>query len=61
VDFLQNADSVFVNEVQDKMIELRSQAQIKPLKMKSTEEQIKKGAPVSFDVPITFDNSNFFV
>jgi len=60
-DFLQNADSVFVNEVQDKMIELRSQAQIKPLKMKSTEEQIKKGAPVSFDVPITFDNSNFFV
>jgi len=60
-EFLQNADSVFVNEVQDLMIKLRSQAQIKPLKMKSSEEQIKKGAPVSFDVPITFDNSNFFV
>ena len=61
IEFLQNADSVFVNEVQDLMIKLRSQAQIKPLKMKSSEEQIKKGAPVSFDVPITFDNSNFFV
>ena len=61
IEFLQNADSVFVNEVQDLMIKLRSQAQIKPLKMKSSEDQIKKGAPVSFDVPITFDNSNFFV
>lgn len=60
-EFLQNADSVFVNEVQEGMIQIRNQAQIKPLKMKSTEEQIKKGAPVTFDVPLTFDNSNFFV
>ena len=29
--------------------------------MPYSEEQIKKGAPVTFDVPLTFDNSNFFV
>ena len=60
-DFLTNADSKFVNGVQDQMILLRNQAQIKPMRMKSTEEQIKKGAPATFDVPVTFDNSNFFV
>ncbi len=61
IDFLKNANSKFVNEVQDKMLNLRGQASIKPMTMKSTEAQIKKGAPVSYQVPLTFDNSNFFV
>ena len=60
-EFLNNADSKVVNEMQDEMIKLRSQAQVKPITLKSTEEQIKKGAPVTFTVPLTFDNSNFFV
>lgn len=60
-EFLNNADSKVVNEMQDEMIKLRSQAQVKPITLKSTEEQVKKGAPVTFTVPLTFDNSNFFV
>ena len=60
-EFLNNADSKVVNEMQDEMIKLRSQAQVKPITLKSTEEQIKKGEPVDFTVPVTFDNSNFFV
>jgi hypothetical protein len=60
-EFLNNADSKIVNEMQEQMVSLRSQAQIKPIQLKSSEEQIKKGAPVSFAVPLTFDNSNFFV
>jgi len=60
-EFLSNAESKIVNEMQEQMIKLRSQAQIKPITLKSNEEQIKKGAPVSFTVPLTFDNSNFFV
>lgn len=60
-EFLSNAESKIVNEMQEQMIMLRSQAQIKPITLKSNEEQIKKGAPVSFTVPLTFDNSNFFV
>jgi hypothetical protein len=34
---------------------------VKPLKLKASEEQIKKGAPASYEVPVTFDTSNFFV
>jgi hypothetical protein len=60
-EFLNNADSKLVNEMQDEMIKLRSQAQVRPIQLKATDEQIKKGAPVSFTVPLTFDNSNFFV
>ena len=60
-EFLNNADSKVVNEMQDEMINLRKQAQVKPIQLQATEEQIKKGAPVNFTVPLTFDNSNFFV
>ncbi len=60
-EFLNNADTKTVNDLQNKMLEIRNQAQVKPIKLKSTDEQIKKGAPVSFEVPLTFDNSNFFV
>jgi hypothetical protein len=60
-EFLNNAYSKLVNEMQDEMIRLRSQAQVRPIQLKATDEQIKKGAPVSFTVPLTFDNSNFFV
>lgn len=59
--FLENANSKVTREIQDKVNELRGQAAIKPMKVKSTEEQIKKGAPVTYDLPITFDNANFFV
>ena len=48
-------------EVENKLMELRGQGAVKPLKMKATEEQIKKGAPVTYEVPVTFDTSNFFV
>ena len=60
-EFLNNADSKTVNDLQNKMLEIRNQAQVKPIKLKTSEEQIKKGAPVTFEVPLTFDNSNFFV
>ena len=57
---LINLDSKYATEIQDKLSTLRLQAQIPPSKIKSTEEQIKKGAPATFEVPLTFDNSNFF-
>ena len=59
-DFINNASSAVVNEIQEGVLSLRSQAQIKPLKMQATEEQIKAGAPASYEVPLTFDNANFF-
>ena len=57
---INNCEAKIINEVQDKLVEVRQQAQIKPLKIKATVEQIKQGVPATFDVPITFDNSNFF-
>jgi hypothetical protein len=50
-----------VKEIEDKLTTLRGQGAVKPLKMKATEDQIKKGAPVTYEVPVTFDTSNFFV
>ena len=59
-DFCDNCDAKVINEIQDELAIIRSQAQIKPIKLQSTEEQIKKGAPTSYEVPVTFDSSNFF-
>ena len=50
-----------MKELQDKLIELRTQGAVQPVKLKATEEQIKKGAPVSYEIPVTFDTANFFV
>ena len=60
-EFLNNTGSALVNEIQEGVLSLRSQAQIKPLRMQSTEEQIKKGAPANYEIPLTFDNAKFFV
>lgn len=59
--FIQNADARMIKELETKLAEMRQQGSIKPIRIKATEEQIKAGAPVSYDVPITFDNANFFV
>jgi len=42
------------------LAKIRAQAQVKPITLKATEDQIKKGVPASYEVPITFDSSNFF-
>ncbi len=60
IEFCENTPAKDLGEIQDKLSDLRLQAQIPPVMMKATEEQIKLGAPVNYEVPITFDNSNFF-
>jgi hypothetical protein len=60
-EFVNNANAVLIKEIEDKLIQLRGQGAVKPLKLKATEEQIKKGAPATYEVPVTFDTSNFFV
>lgn len=60
-EFIQNADAKTIKELENKLADIRQQGSIKPVRIKSTEEQIKAGAPVTYEVPITFDNANFFV
>lgn len=59
--FVENADAKLIKELETKLIDIRQQGSIKPFKAKATEEQIKAGAPATYEVPITFDNANFFV
>jgi len=61
LDFIKNADAKIVRELENKLGNIRQQGSIKPVKVKATEEQIKAGAPATYEVPITFDNANFFV
>ena len=60
IEFCNQADTKTVKEIEQKIQSLKLQAQTPPLKIKATEEQIKKGVPATYDVPITFDQSNFF-
>ena len=60
-EFVDNANAKIIKEIENKIVALRSQGAVKPLKLKATEEQIKNGAPATYEVPITFDTANFFV
>ena len=60
IEFCNKADSKTIKEIEDKLSQLRVQAQTPALKIKATDEQIKAGVPATYEVPMTFDNSNFF-
>ncbi len=59
-DFIANVDTKVTREIELVLGDLRSQCSMKPIQLKATEEQIKKGAPASYEVPVTFDTANFF-
>ena len=59
-EFVDNANATVIKEIEAKLTALRTQGAVKPLKMKATEDQIKAGAPASYEIPLTFDQSNFF-
>ena len=60
-DFIENAESKLTKEIEEELAKIRLQGSVQPIPMKATEEQIKNGAPATYTIPITFDNSNFFV
>ncbi len=60
-DFIENAESKLTKEIEEELSKIRLQGAVPPIQMQATEEQIKKGAPANYTIPITFDNSNFFV
>ena len=59
-EFIQNADKEFYDEVLKHIEAQRDAFALEPLKVKSNDEDIQKGAPKSYEVAITFDQSNFF-
>ena len=60
-EFVEKANATLIKELQDELVNLRTQGAVQPIKLKASEEQINKGAPASYEIPVTFDTANFFV
>lgn len=59
-EFVENADATVYNAIKKHVEDLKDRFSTKPLTVEATEEEIKAGAPKTFEVPIVFDQSNFF-
>jgi hypothetical protein len=59
-EFVANAEKNMFEKVTDHVEEQRQNFSVKPLKVQATEEEIEQGVPSTFEVPISFDQSNFF-
>ena len=59
-EFVDNTDKEFYKNITEHLEEQRKKFQIEPIKVSSSDEDIEKGAPKEYKVPITFDQSNFF-
>ena len=59
-EFIENADKKFYNIITDHITSQKDKYTLEPMKVMSDKEDQDKGAPAEFDVPITFDQANFF-
>lgn len=60
VEFINNVDKKIFQQIQDHIKNLKTHNDIKPLEFTSTPEQIELGAPETYSIPVTFNNSDFF-
>ena len=59
-EFVNNADKNILKSIIAHLDEQKKKFNIEPFKVQSSPEDIEKGAPAEFQVPITLDSSNFF-
>jgi len=60
-EFIQNSEKTYYKKILEHLESQKEKFKIEPLKVITTEEEQSKGAPKEFSIPITFDQSNFFV
>lgn len=60
-DFIKNADKDFYNKILNHLEAQKDKFSIPPMKIVTSEEERAAGAPEEISVPITMDQSNFFV
>jgi len=60
-EFIDNVDKEFFKGITDHLEEQRKKFAIEPIKVQSNEADIAAGVPKDWEVPVTFDQSNFFV
>lgn len=59
-EFVSNVDKEIFETIQNHLKKLKEYNDIKPLQFTSTPEQVALGAPETYTVPVTFNNSDFF-
>ena len=59
-EFFNNADKETFDKILKHLEFMKEQTSIKPLKVRATPEEIEAGAQEEYEIPITFDQSNFF-
>ena len=59
-EFILGADAKTYNQIKDHIEKQRDKYTQKPIRVKATKEEIEAGASEEYDVPIQFDQSNFF-
>ena len=59
-EFIKNADKAFFQFIKDHIDQEKEKFTIKPLIATATPEEIAQGVPATYQIPVTFDQSNFF-
>ena len=59
-EFMKNADKGFYEVIQKHLEAQKVKFTIQPLIAQASLEEIEQGVPATYEVPITFDQSNFF-
>ena len=60
LEFVNNSDKEIFKTVKDHLQEMKNNNDLKPIEFSTTLEQQSNGAPLTFSVPINFNNSDFF-
>jgi hypothetical protein len=59
-EFIGNCDKDVFDKIKNHLDELKKHNELKPLTANTTEEQQAEGAPATYEIPINFNNSDFF-
>lgn len=60
LEFVQNSEQIFFKQVLKHLEKEKKKFQIEPFAVETTPEEQERGAPKRFEIPVTFDQSNFF-
>ena len=59
-EFVNNSDKVVFEKINQHLSEMKKLNDLKPLVCSTSEEQQAQGAPATYEVPINFNQSDFF-
>jgi hypothetical protein len=60
LEFVHNIDRELFEKISHHLAELKSHNQLKPIEFGTSEEQQAAGAPATYTVPISFNETDFF-